>query len=128
MADRPVRILLVDDDLDIRACAGEILASAGYDVDVAANGQEALHALDRARFDVVVLDLTMPVMSGWQFLEAAAARRDRACFRVVVLTAERPESPLPVDAILHKPASVEALIAAVRACVAALVSTAPTGS
>src|SRR4051812_3456140 len=56
------RVLVVDDDNDIRESLTEILMSEGFDVAQAANGLDALAEIDRERPDVVLLDLMMPVL------------------------------------------------------------------
>jgi CheY-like chemotaxis protein len=61
------RIVIVDDELDLRQTLAELFIQHGYDVSVAANGAEALRLLGRARVpNVILLDLMMPVMDGWQ--------------------------------------------------------------
>lgn len=60
------RILVVDDDADV-AEPLSILLSRHYDVDLAANGAEAITCIDRAKYDAIVLDLVMPVMDGVAF-------------------------------------------------------------
>ena len=78
------RVLVIDDDPLIRDTMSEILEESGYRVDTAAHGGEALSALQRdPKPDAIILDLMMPVMDGWQFLEAKA--RDRAICEVPVL-------------------------------------------
>jgi CheY-like chemotaxis protein len=81
------RILLVDDDDDIRATLGEILTGEGYDVSLAANGAQALNAIDRDRPDVVLLDLMMPVLDGWQTLKILQRDPQNSSLPVIVLSA-----------------------------------------
>src|SRR5437773_8234404 len=61
------RVLVVDDDPDLRAVLREALQDEGYAVDEAADGVEALAALDAACPDAIVLDLALPGMDGWEF-------------------------------------------------------------
>jgi CheY-like chemotaxis protein len=61
------RVLIVDDDPTIRAVLRATLAEAGYETVEAADGAEALLCLQRERFNVIVLDLDMPVMNGRAF-------------------------------------------------------------
>jgi len=69
MADRPW-ILIVDDDDDMQKLLAELLASEGYSVEIAANGAEAINALDRAdRPCAVVVDLLMPGVVGQELIE-----------------------------------------------------------
>jgi CheY-like chemotaxis protein len=64
------RILVVDDEENIRLLFKEELEEEGYDVDTASNGLEALEKVKAAPFDIVVLDIKMPVMDGIQALNA----------------------------------------------------------
>ncbi len=54
------KILIVDDDPDLRETLAEIIQKAGYDTDVAACGAEALEKAGLEKFDIIVLDLVMP--------------------------------------------------------------------
>jgi two-component system response regulator MprA len=109
MSDRKKRVLAVDDDELIRTMLSRVLSSA-YDVVVARNGEEALQEIRREKPDLVVLDLRMPVMDGWQLLDRLEESGDDV--PVVILSAEAgkpwPESPL-VRARHPKPGGMEAL-------------------
>jgi two-component system, chemotaxis family, chemotaxis protein CheY len=85
---RPL-ILVVDDDPDILDALSEILEAEGYEVDRARHGQEALSRLDQRHPDLILLDLMMPVMDGWEFAQALRRREDGAQVPVVVLSADR---------------------------------------
>ena len=63
-------VLVVDDDPAIRGMVAEFLSEEGYAVDTAAHGGEALEAVRSTRPSAIVLDALMPVMDGWQFLDA----------------------------------------------------------
>ena len=82
------RILVVDDEADIRELLRELLGRAGYDVEVAEDGRAALRALFAARPDLVVLDVNMPGLDGWQTLERI---RDVSEMPVLMLTARTGE-------------------------------------
>ena len=78
-------ILVVDDDPSIRATVSEILELEGYPVETAADGAEALQAVERVRPALVLLDMRMPVLDGWGF---ARALRERGVeLPIVVMTA-----------------------------------------
>ena len=62
-----VRILVIDDDESIRDFTHTALADAGYDVVEAADGAVALDLLGTSRPDVILLDMLMPLMDGWEF-------------------------------------------------------------
>ena len=68
------RVLVVDDDPDIRELLFTALEDEGFEVVPAGNGQEALAIIKTFRPDVIVLDLMMPVMDGWQFAQELRAR------------------------------------------------------
>jgi EAL domain-containing protein (putative c-di-GMP-specific phosphodiesterase class I) len=70
----PGRVLVVDDEVQVRELFALILRDAGWAVDAAASGGEALEFLDRRQYDVVVSDVDMPRMNGLQLLEAVRAR------------------------------------------------------
>ncbi len=108
-------MLVVDDEPQVRATIREALEYEGYEVDEAGNGAEALAAIASRPPDVILLDLWMPVMDGWEFRRAQLATAPR--IRVVVLSAlsasnERlPE--LRADALVEKPFDLETLFSAV---------------
>jgi len=104
----PRRVLVVDDDDDIRENLVELLACEGYEVTAAGDGRAALAEAGRARPDVILLDLMMPVMSGWQFREAQLGDPALAGVPVVVLSAM--PADLDVDASLPKPFQVDDLL------------------
>ena len=64
------RVLVVDDDAQIRQLLGQFLADEGCEVQLAPDGAHALRVARSWRPDAIVLDLMMPVMNGWQFVEA----------------------------------------------------------
>jgi DNA-binding response OmpR family regulator len=82
------RVLVVDDDADIRGLVRELLERAGYEVVEGANGREGLRALYSASPDLVLLDVSMPELDGWQTLERI---RDVSDVPVVMLTARAGE-------------------------------------
>lgn len=67
---KKVRVLVVDDEENIRLLFKEELEEEDYEVETASNGVEALEKLKGAPFDVVILDIKMPVMDGIQTLNA----------------------------------------------------------
>ncbi len=81
-------VLVVDDDPDILQTLGLCLSSEGYRVLMAANGKEALEILDHEHPSVILLDLMMPVMDGWQFV-AELDHRGRRDVPLLILSADR---------------------------------------
>ena len=80
-------ILVVDDDPTIRETVIDILDSEGYSTEAASNGAEALQAIERTRPALVLLDMRMPVLSGWDF--AREVRERGLHLPIVVMTAAR---------------------------------------
>jgi sigma-54-specific transcriptional regulator len=99
-------VLVVEDDSAIRTSLAELLESSGYEVSLAENGQVALQLLYSAPIpDVIVLDLKMPVMDGWQFREIQRDDPRLGRIPVVAISADRnaATSALSVEAYLRKP-------------------------
>ncbi len=86
LRDGPV--LVVEDDPDLRLLEAEILSGAGYWVITAGDGLEALECAAAAPPSLVLLDMRMPRMDGWQFAAAFRARHGASCPIVVVTAAE----------------------------------------
>jgi CheY-like chemotaxis protein len=110
------RILVIDDDEDIREAFRDVLTEDGYRVDLAENGREALAFMRRrGRPDLVLLDLMMPVMNGWEFLHEKSRDDDLNAVPVLVVSANPPDS-LPEDhirGVMRKPVQLEQLRSAV---------------
>jgi CheY-like chemotaxis protein len=81
------QVLIVEDDNDVREFMGILLQSQGYETSVAANGAEALQRLEEHRPCVILLDVMMPVMDGWEFRMRQLADPALADIPVVCLTA-----------------------------------------
>jgi two-component system, chemotaxis family, chemotaxis protein CheY len=110
------RVLVVDDDPDLREFLRLMLTSMGFEVTSAANGREALDVMEDHDPDLILLDMKMPIMNGWEFCRALEGRDARP--PIVVLTA----APDPAaraaearaDGWLGKPFEYEELEATVR--------------
>src|SRR5262245_3958654 len=110
-------ILLVEDDHDIRDALGQILEEEGYRVYGAGNGREALDFLASSPVpSLILLDLMMPVMNGWQFREEQLKDKRLAPVPVIVISADpnlQPKaSTLNAAAILRKPIALDDLLSA----------------
>jgi signal transduction histidine kinase/DNA-binding response OmpR family regulator len=114
------RILVVDDEPDTLDFIRQTLASEGYETTAAHNGREALDAMARDRPDLVLLDIMMPELSGFEVLEAMARDASTSNIPVVVLTARgddvdaRNGLALGARRYLSKPFDVRALVAEIR--------------
>ena len=119
-AVRTSRVLVVDDDEAIREAIAELLRDQGYDVSVAANGEQALEVCrSRANPDLILLDLRMPVMDGIEFTRRKDQDPTLAHVPVCVITAFRDFTSIPPSAavVLHKPlGSTDLLVVARRFC------------
>lgn len=110
-------ILFVEDDDDIRDSLADLLRGEGYEVHVAANGEEALEYLHQPGRDpcLVLLDLMMPVLNGWQVVEILRTEDRVATLPVVVLSAaDAASSPAEARGFIRKPVDVDLLLAMVR--------------
>lgn len=85
------RVLVVEDDKDTREIMASWLTQAGWEVSAAVDGQEGLEAWKRTRADLVILDLMMPRMDGFEFMEALRQIPEARETRVVVVTAKHLE-------------------------------------
>ena len=110
------RIMVVDDEVDVRETLCEILAEQGYKVSTAANGEEALRLLlGGIRLpDLMLLDLRMPGTSGWQVLEYMRTSNLLPRTPVIVITADMTAVPEGAALYLRKPVSTSALLQAVK--------------
>jgi two-component system chemotaxis response regulator CheY len=89
MPAAPPVVLVVDDDPDILEALSEILEAEGYAVRKARNGQEALERLNGSPPQLVLLDLMMPVMDGYEFSRRLRASPHGTQIPIVVLSADR---------------------------------------
>jgi CheY-like chemotaxis protein len=106
-------VLVVDDDQDIREAVVEAITDAGYTVEAAANGVEALRAMRNHAPCVVLLDLMMPVMDGWEVV--AQMDLDPALAKVAVcIVSAHDKDPPRNDCVLRKPVSLANLLATVE--------------
>lgn len=85
------RVLVVEDDTDLADEMVSLLECAGYCVDRCENGKAALDFLQRSPVDVIILDLMMPVMDGWEFV--TAKRRDPSISHIPVVAVSADNSP-----------------------------------
>jgi two-component system response regulator CpxR len=104
--DAPV--LVVDDDQNMRDTVAAALETDGYRVRCAANGAQALALMHGYLPEAIVMDLSMPIMSGWELLDAVHERRELREVPVLVLSALR--APAGVEH-LDKPVSLDDLLA-----------------
>lgn len=109
-------VLVVEDDHDVREAIQLVLEGEGYTVSTAMNGREAFERLSSFRPSVILLDLMMPVMSGFEFLEARRKHEELAGIPVVVVSAydQLARSLEGVAAIVPKPIELRKMLGVVR--------------
>ena len=80
------RILVADDEQDTRNAVKDILQSRGYDVITASNGKDCLKKLKKEKVNLLVLDIMMPVLDGWQVVRSMKKDKRLRRIPIVVLT------------------------------------------
>lgn len=114
-------ILVVEDDADARETFAAYLTKAGYRVEQAANGQEALDAITRSKPALVVMDLSMPVLDGWEATRRIKSDAATSDVFVIAVTGHstdqglRRATDLGADAVLTKPCQPGTILAGIWA-------------
>jgi CheY-like chemotaxis protein len=117
------RILIVDDDEDLRSVFRVALTLAGYEVQEAGDGLDALRLIDASPPDLVVLDLVLPFLGGEVVQQELATHVFTRDIPVVILTGTAKDvSEMNVACVLRKPVTPEHLVRAVESCLANPVS------
>jgi two-component system response regulator ResD len=114
-------VLVVDDDDAIRALVVLVLRRANFTVEQAENGEQALARLRERRYHAVVLDLMMPVLSGFEVVKYLSTRDDagKPCIIVISAAGDRDLSSVQspcVHKVIRKPFELPALVSAVQEC------------
>jgi CheY-like chemotaxis protein len=109
----PCTVFVIEDDVDTRDMLKRFLELEGFQVEMAANGQQALERLHAGMQPcVILLDLMMPVMDGWQFRQQQARDRELAEIPVIVVSAagRNRMTDIDADAYLTKPVDLDQLL------------------
>jgi two-component system response regulator MprA len=107
-------VLLIEDDRAVRDTLADALELDDYHVVRAENGRQALQALSERRPDVIVLDLMMPSMDGWEFRRLQREIHKDIPVLVISATSTPRLDELRPDAYLTKPFDLETFLAVVR--------------
>ena len=118
--DERLRVLLVDDYPDAREMYSEYLQFSGFDVVEATNGMEALKSAVESSPDIILMDLSLPVMDGWEATRRLKADERTASIPVVALTGHalagisEGAKRAGCDAVVTKPCLPEDLVKEIR--------------
>ena len=113
-------ILIVDDEPNIVMSLEFLMRKNGFQVGIARNGSEALAAIDRIAYDLILLDIMMPDVDGLQVCRQLRQRPDRANTKVIFLSAKSREADVQkgyevgADLYIPKPFSTRQLMEKVR--------------
>lgn len=114
MTGRAVRVLVAEDDETLRETVVELLADEGHEVRGAANGHDALLAIENWTPDIAILDVMMPVKDAYAFREEQRRRPEASATSIVVISAganvEEAAEQLEADAWLVKPFGLDELL------------------
>jgi DNA-binding response OmpR family regulator len=109
-------VLVVDDDPDMVEAIMMVLEQGNYQARSAENGRQALAEVDKRLPGLILLDMLMPVMDGWQFAKELRARYDHTVPIVVVTAAEHVKTrgdEVGADDVLSKPFNISSLLGVV---------------
>lgn len=128
-----MRILIVDDEPSVVELVHYHIKLHGFDADTAFDGNEAVKKLERASYDLLILDQMLPGMSGIEVLKAVRSKKETAKLPVLMLTAKSDESDVVLalnfgaDDYMSKPFRVHEMIARVKALLRRVHSSVPGG-
>ncbi len=111
----PRKILIVDDEMHLARILQFTLEHAGYDVETAFDGKEALDAMEKEVPDLIILDLMLPVVDGYKVCNIMKSSDRLKDTPVIILSArdfgrEELEEPLNADLLMEKPFNTEHLL------------------
>lgn len=120
MTETPRKVLIVDDEPNIVTALEFLLKRSGYEVLLATNGAEALERVEIYRPDVVLMDVMMPIKSGFEVCQRMRERPELAQIKIVMLSAKGSEAEvskglsLGADLYITKPFSTQELVATIN--------------
>lgn len=115
-----MRILVAEDEQQLSHVLSSAMTASGYQVDIANNGQEAVEQAKENAYDVIILDIMMPVKSGLEALKEIRATGNRTYIMMLTAMGEEDDKVTGLDAgaddYLTKPFSLKELLARLRSC------------
>src|SRR6186713_1554928 len=113
------RILIVEDNTELRRMFRTVLAMAGYSVEEAGDGIEALHLVENRLPDLIVLDLVLRALDGLSVQQELASRAVTRQIPIVIVTGSTIDTAsLDVACVLRKPVMPDDLVKTVKKCLA----------
>ena len=113
------KILIVDDDADILETMKEVLGKQGYETEIATNGAQALDSLSISKPDLILIDIRMPTLSGYDLLRLLRERLNHGAKMAYVTVVPKQEVDLTdVDGFIQKPFSPKEFIKKVKGVLA----------
>ena len=106
-------VLVVDDDDDVREMLSLVLEAEGFEVSTAWNGQLALEQLGQFQSGVVLLDLRMPILSGWEVIEALRDDGRLRSIPIAICTSSPEDAPVGFP-IVPKPVDLDQMLGIIR--------------
>jgi DNA-binding response OmpR family regulator len=110
---RDGHVLIVEDDQDLAEALQLVLESQGYETARAGNGREALDAIAAHMPALIMLDMSMPIMDGWQFAREFESRHGRSAPIVVISAAEKAReraAEIGADDVIPKPFNISDVV------------------
>ena len=114
------RILVVDDAPSVTGVVQFVLDAEGYEAEIVEDGRQAMAAVERARPDLILLDLNVPGLNGYEIAEKLHERPETAGIPIILLTGTRESATnprlagYPIKDIVLKPFSPKELISRIR--------------
>ena len=114
-------VLVVDDDLALRGLFKNLLTRNGFEVDSASDGRTAYDQMTRENYEVILLDLMMPNVNGFELLERIERDRPGLLSRVIVMTGAAQRTVVKLDTskvwgLIRKPFDIDNLLSSTIAC------------
>lgn len=128
MKEMRLLALIVEDDPAARRLLASLVESLDFDADVAADGEEALRLIGQREYDVILLDIVLPKVSGIEVMEALQHSKPRTLSRIIVVTGLDLREIRTLFAAVHETLSKPVLPARLRAAVRSCVAPRPSGS
>ena len=119
MHEKKVRILVIEDEEQVRTLLSAILIKAGHEIEIVSNGEQGIDLFEENEHDIVITDLGMPGMTGWQVAERIKTINNKVPVVLITgwdITPEQLEmNRRGVDLIIHKPFEIEQVLSTVEA-------------